>query len=262
LQRRPDQARAEAVSAKMPMHIVTRSRTGLDRKTMGLGIKTGGVETIVDFGCAQTIIEVREGRDKMFGTKRVTPSQSSRYAAGADFCKIFSTDMNHLYLLAFLLTADRSAAERCFVEGLEDARDGSPVFKEWAHSWARRLLIVNAIRMVRPRPENLTAAASRHAIDATGLPPAIAAILSLSDFERFAFAMSVLEGYSDRECSLLLECSVADLIAARTRALQQTGSSTEFRHEVAQIESGDLPLPYDLRAPVTAATDSQMAASA
>jgi DNA-directed RNA polymerase specialized sigma24 family protein len=198
----------------------------------------------------------------MFGTKQVTRSQSGRYATGADFCKIFNADMNHLYLLAFLLTADRSAAEQCFVEGLEDARDGSPVFKEWAHSWARRLLIVNAIRMVRPRPENAhTAASSRHAIDATNLPPAIAAILALNAFERFAFAMSVLEGYSDRECSLLLECSVADLVAGRTNALKQIGGSAELRREVAEIESGDLPLSSDFRAPVTEATVSQMAAS-
>jgi DNA-directed RNA polymerase specialized sigma24 family protein len=200
----------------------------------------------------------------MFGTKQITRSQSNRYATGADFCKIFKTDMNHLYLLAFLLTADRSAAEQCFVEGLEGAREGSPVFKEWAQSWARRLLIVNAIRMVRPRPGNSrpTATSSRHAIEAANLPPAMAAILALNPFERFAFAMSVLEGYSDRECSLLLECSVADLVAGRTRALQQIGNSAELCREVAEIEAGELLLASEFRAPVTSASASQMAASA
>jgi DNA-directed RNA polymerase specialized sigma24 family protein len=176
----------------------------------------------------------------MFSTKTVPRSESTRYATSADFCKIFQNDMNHLYLLSYLLTADRSTAEQCFVQGLEDARDGSPVFKEWANSWARRLLVVNAIRMLRPRPEiaHPAAASSRHAIDATNLPPAIASILALNSFERFAFAMSVLERYSDRECSLLLECSVSDLVAARTRALQQIGNSTELRREVADIDSG------------------------
>jgi DNA-directed RNA polymerase specialized sigma24 family protein len=203
-------------------------------------------------------------RGEMFSTRLVTRSQSTRYATGADFCKIFQNDMNHLYLLAYLLTADPSTAEQCFVQGLEDARDGSPVFKEWANSWARRLLIVNAIRMLRPRPEPAyaTEASSRQAIDATELRPAIAAILALNPFERFAFAMSVLERYSDRECSLLLECSVSDLIAARTRALQQIGNSAELRREVAEIDSGKQTLPADFSTVGRAIVSEACAASA
>jgi hypothetical protein len=27
-----------------------------------------------------------------------------------------------------------------------------PVFKEWAHSWARRTIIQNAVRVINPRP--------------------------------------------------------------------------------------------------------------
>ena len=184
----------------------------------------------------------------MLSTKPTTSARPARYATGADFCKIFQSDMNHLYLLAFLLTADRSTAEQCFVQGLEDARDGSPVFKEWANSWARRLLVVNAIRMLRPRAENAHlagATSSRHAIDGTNLPRAIAAILALNPFERFVFAMSVLEGYSDRECSLLLECTVSDLVAARTRALLQTGSASELRSEIADVDSGKQSLSSD-----------------
>jgi DNA-directed RNA polymerase specialized sigma24 family protein len=200
----------------------------------------------------------------MFSTRAVTRSESTRYATSADFCKIFQNDMNHLYLLAYLLTADGSIAEQCFVQGLEDARDGSPVFKEWANSWARRLLIVNAIRMLRPRPEPAyaTAASSRQVIEATELPPAIAPILALNSFERFAFAMSVLERYSDRECSLLLECSVSDLVAARTRALQQIGNSTELRREVAEIDSGKQTLPADFSIVGPAIVSEACAASA
>src|ERR1700734_1321289 len=74
------------------------------------------------------------------------------YASSADFCRIFDEDMNDLYLLSFLLTADREKAEQCFVSGLEDAVEGNPVFKEWARSWARRVIIVNAVRVINPRP--------------------------------------------------------------------------------------------------------------
>ena len=58
--------------------------------------------------------------------------------------------MNGLYLLSFLLTGDRTIAEQCFVGGLHIAQEGNQVFKEWAESWARRAIIQNAIRMIRP----------------------------------------------------------------------------------------------------------------
>jgi hypothetical protein len=41
-----------------------------------------------------------------------------------------------LHRLSFLLTADRQKAEPCFVSGLKESVNGSPVFKEWARSWA------------------------------------------------------------------------------------------------------------------------------
>ena len=63
------------------------------------------------------------------------------YASSDDFRRVFDEDMNSLYLLSFLLTADREKAEQCFVSGLEDAVEGNPVFKEWARSWARRVII-------------------------------------------------------------------------------------------------------------------------
>ena len=49
-------------------------------------------------------------------TTRPTP-----YANSADFRQVFDEDMEGLYLLSFLLTADREKAEQCFVSGLEDA---------------------------------------------------------------------------------------------------------------------------------------------
>src|ERR1700757_1122329 len=84
--------------------------------------------------------------------KRIT--RGGEYATTDDFRRIFDEDMNSLYLLAFLLTADHGRAEQCFVSGLEDAVGGNPVFKGWAHSWARRATIRNAVRLIKPRPVN------------------------------------------------------------------------------------------------------------
>jgi DNA-directed RNA polymerase specialized sigma24 family protein len=49
----------------------------------------------------------------------------------------------------------------------------------------------------------------------------IDAILDLAPVERFVFVMSVLEGYSDNECSILLGPARMDIATARTRAMQQ-----------------------------------------
>src|ERR1700757_3067443 len=87
----------------------------------------------------------------MFGSKKVRNQEASAYATRRDFCRIFEEDMDRLYLLSFLLTADEAVAEQCFVGGLHITQEGNPVFKEWAESWARRAIMLNAIRMVRPR---------------------------------------------------------------------------------------------------------------
>ncbi len=139
------------------------------------------------------------------------------YAMPADFCQMFADDVDHLYTLSLLLTADRHKAEQCLVAGLEDCLQGNAVFREWAHSWATRMVVKNAIRITFPSPlqhETKTAA---------GIPEPDTqadAITSLKPFDRFVYVLSVLEKYSDRECSMLLECAVEKVVHARTRALQ------------------------------------------
>src|SRR5437667_1506219 len=48
----------------------------------------------------------------------------------------------------------------------------------------------------------------------------MAAVFRLEPFERFVFVMSVLEGYSNQECALLLNCMRQDVVTLRARALQ------------------------------------------
>ena len=173
----------------------------------------------------------------------IVNQNAQQYATGTDFCRIFKDDMDRLYLLSFLLTSDHARAEECFVQGLEDAQKGNPVFKEWARSWARRTIIAKAIRMVSPRIE-VHGAITASGSDALG-PVAgrdeIAAVLALPVFERFAFVISVLEGYSERESALLLNCSIQDLIAARSRALRRGGAAAELRRKLkAESDQGRL----------------------
>jgi hypothetical protein len=152
------------------------------------------------------------------------------YTSGSDFCGVFQEDMNGLYLLSFLLTADREKAEQCFVSGLEEAVEGSPVFKEWARSWARRAIIQNAVRVIHPQvkitdaQKPVSLANSDHALRAAE-HAGIAAILALEPFERFVYVMTVLERYSDHECSILLGCARRDVPGARIRAVLQLGGT-------------------------------------
>ncbi len=175
----------------------------------------------------------------MFGRRKVTSQGPSPYAMRSDFCRIFEKDMNRLYLLSFLLTRDRTMAEQCFVGGLHIAQEGNLVFKEWAESWARRAIIQNAIRMIRPR--KIAEGARLGADPAAGRESMehaeIAGIVDLPVFERFVFVMSVLEAYSDQECSLLLGCTRGDVAAARTRALERLGKSADVHRKLVSIGS-------------------------
>jgi hypothetical protein len=154
-------------------------------------------------------------------------TRSNEYATTGDFCRIYLEQMNNLYLLSLLLTANAQEAERCFLSGFDDSASNHFVFKERAHSWARRSIILHAIRLLRPRPtdENRSHEA-RLSPPIEKIPvevqahPNLVGIVRLNSFERFVFIMSVLEMYSHQECSLLLGCFRRDVINARTAAIR------------------------------------------
>jgi len=168
--------------------------------------------------------------------------ETDRYASRKDFRRIFAEDLDGLYQLSFLLTRDPEKAEQCFVSGLEDCVAGNSVFREWAHSWAKRAIVQNAIRELRPRPSLSNSPASAAIfldIDRRSSGPAnhfaIDAVLGLEDYERFVFVLSVLEHYSQHDCALLLGCSVPEVREAHIRALNDLAHSPHTNRSQNQI---------------------------
>jgi DNA-directed RNA polymerase specialized sigma24 family protein len=154
---------------------------------------------------------------------------ASAYATRSDFQRIFTEDMESLHLLALLLTADAATAEQVFVAGLEESVHGNPVFKEWARSWSKRVIIRNAVKLLAPFPSALEdSPAPTCASDAASEKDAwTVAIMQLPAFERFAFVILVLEGHSESDCASLLGCGMREMIRARSRALARIAAEHE-----------------------------------
>jgi hypothetical protein len=198
----------------------------------------------------------------------ISRGRTTLYTTSSDFCRIFKEDMKSLYLLSLVLTADTEKAEQCFVAGLDDCAADNQVFKEWARTWARRVVIKNAIRTifsdgtqaVQHVNTEVAEIAGSLAHQQTPVPAEISSLLDLPALERFAFVISVCEGYSDHDCALLLGCTRESLVAARTRAMQQIGNSMAARRALrpeSTIESVD-----DRRGSVDVASLAQLATPA
>jgi hypothetical protein len=164
-------------------------------------------------------------------TQKHKNARSDEYATRSDFCRIYLEQANSLYLLSLLLTTDPQKAEKCFVLGFGDSVDNNFVFKERANLWARRCIILHAIQLLCPRPSDENELNEAGLSQLIGEVPAevraypnFARIVVLNAFERFVFIMSVLEKYSDQECSLLLGCFRRDVINARTAAIRRLTS--------------------------------------
>jgi DNA-directed RNA polymerase specialized sigma24 family protein len=162
---------------------------------------------------------------------RDRPAKPHERTFGIEFCELFKREIKGLYLLAFLLTANGETAEQCFISSLEDCLEGIAVDDEWAHSWAKRVVAKNAIRLVvhhvpcsgskvlllfRQRDDEPS---ERSADNRT-----LMGVLALGDLERVVFVMTVLEQLSDRDSAALLGCLPDEVRAARMRALQEVAA--------------------------------------
>jgi hypothetical protein len=183
-------------------------------------------------------------------TQKYKEARSNEYAASSDFCRIYAEQMNGLYLLSLLLTADPQKAEQCFLSGFDDSLNSSAVFKERAYLWARRSIILRAIQLLGPRPADENESNEARLSPPIEKVPAevrapsnLVGIIRLNSFERFVFIMSVLEMYSHQECSLLLGCFRRDVINARTAAIQSLANTitieTEPERDVIAFAEGN-----------------------
>ena len=182
-----------------------------------------------------------KGRLKMFPVR--TDGYSRRaleYASAKDFCRIFHQDVDALYQLALVLTADGGKAEECFVAGLDECIEGTPVFREWARPWSRRVVIKNAIRLISPRPRVSGTPTTIPWQERLGSQAgaALLALKNLQPFDRFVFVISVLEGYADRDCATLLGCSSSELVSTKLRALQQLPREVENFGTLSGLRDG------------------------
>ena len=173
---------------------------------------------------------------------QVREQEVDLYASHEDFHTIFNEDLKELYQLSFLLTRDPAKAERCLVSGLEDCVSGNRVFREWARSWAKRTIVQNAIRELKPRPSQSNSPPSgatfsemeQHSKGPCG-DFELDAVLRLADFDRFVFVMSVLEHYPEHDSVLLLGCSAIDIREGRTRALKELADSPHMEPSDNQL---------------------------
>ena len=92
------------------------------------------------------------------------------------------------------------------------------------------MIIQSAVRLIAPVDYGQTVSLSADVQRGMDKIPVILhaevrAILDLAALERFVFVMSVLERYSDNDCSILLGCTRRDIAIIRARAMQQLGRS-------------------------------------
>jgi hypothetical protein len=162
----------------------------------------------------------------LFRRNRVKTEETTGCATLENSRRIFTDGMDELYQLSFLLTATDDKAEQCFVAGLKESLRSNRVFKEWARSWAKRVIIQDAIRELKPCPPVASSSFSVVPYSTGELPNQdqhfnLDRGLGLADFDRFVFVISVLGHYSNRDCAMLLGCSSRQVVEARVRGFEQ-----------------------------------------
>ncbi|MEG9435710.1 hypothetical protein JAO29_05980 [Edaphobacter sp. HDX4] len=147
-------------------------------------------------------------------------AQQDRAAGGTNYTEMFIDQVNSLFLLSFLVAADRRVADRCFFKALDEYVEAPGGFLEWAKEHGRRAVLRQAIKIIEPASQQAYSWAFRGSarpLVLTARRP-FASITFLNPFERFVFVMSVIEGISEKECAVLLNCSGQDVAIGRELA--------------------------------------------
>ena len=161
-------------------------------------------------------------------------SDADVYASIQDFCGLFLNEMDSLYQLAFLLTANSELAHMSVLTALEDCKKAK-VFKPWSRSWSRLAVIERALNAKHEgQPEDsVQSIRNDRSVQAQ-------AILQLGRFERYVYTLSVLEKFSIRDCGILLKSGKRAVAEAKVRALQQVSTfiATPFAEQASAVALG------------------------
>jgi len=151
------------------------------------------------------------------------------YATDADFQQLFTTEMTDFFQLSLRLTADTNKAEQCLTLAMQDCFSANTIIKGFARTWARRMVIRNAIHVVlginnefaRDKESEFHLQPSKYRIDEF---QESRVVLDLPELDRLAFVICVLERLSILDCALLLRNSPKKVNDAIMRATHQIAS--------------------------------------
>jgi hypothetical protein len=158
------------------------------------------------------------------GPGEVSPANANP----AEYWELISGQMNILYLLSFLLTADKTRAEQCLDQALDDFVEGFEDFVDWSRTRGRDAVLKYAICMMKPDAEGTQD--EMDFSDTAHFPDGnqnFGVIAGLPTFERFVFVVTGLYGRSDTECAKLLATTRWEVSIARELTEQILATSNE-----------------------------------
>lgn len=157
---------------------------------------------------------------------RAHPDEKHLGATAEDFEQLFARQNTELLMLSLHLTTDAEKAETCLILAMRDCVFGSCVSKDRLHTWARRMVMRNAIRLVCGAPNDVLGESGiefylqPNDFQNDALRESLA-IFTLPDLDRLAFVICVLERYSILDCALLLRKAPQEVYDAIVRAIAQ-----------------------------------------
>jgi DNA-directed RNA polymerase specialized sigma24 family protein len=167
------------------------------------------------------------------------------HATAEDFERLFAEESTDLLRLALHLTANAEEAENCVVLAMRDCFFRSSVTKEQVGTWARRMVMRNAMRLVWGMPNDVLADSGfEFHLQPSHFPLEVlresVAILTLPSFERLAFVICVLERYSILDGALLLGRAPQEVYDAVVRAINHVIPQSGSRNDVATGFAGEM----------------------
>ncbi|MCU1284966.1 MAG: sigma-24, subfamily [Acidobacteriales bacterium] len=138
-------------------------------------------------------------------------------------CEVIRTQLESLYVLAYMLTASRELAERTLVSAVDHILcDDS--FDTDLCSWNIRIVALNAVSALRVETDDDELDTWSAEDSNPELADLINAVTGLAAMERCVFVLSVLERFADMECAILLDSNVEEIVETRISALQHLTS--------------------------------------